>query len=776
MNPKKNKIFLGRVLFDIGRLLYSDFRSTVVDNKVVDFIKNELNITDRDILEQILYTTHEDLENASIPCDSLAYIRYLSDKLSSDVNQIHLKNSIVFQEEIRLQSIFNHLNDNRQDYEYIPQIFKKYKPINFPVPSGKYDISKFNGELQQNLQKILSEISLDTKNINTVLVILEELLTFVPASCNKNSEISLYDHTKLSIAMGICVYLFLQEKRMDNYRQLIFEKDEQLYQEEMFLLYSMDLSGIQKFIYQQYDTKDALKNLRARSCYLEILLENTIEEILEQLGLFRTNLIYSGGGHAYLLLPNTKQVLSVISEKEQEIRKWFCEKFDTDLYLAMGWYPCSANDLRNKESGRYSAIFKGVSQELSKKKRSRYTVTQIQYLNQREISEQERECRICHRSNHLNQENVCNICSGLIALSNGILSKEIFSIISNPEEESIEIGRGQHLIAETESELNKRILERKNYIRSFTKNKTYLDENKPIDDRQNLIKIWMGDYSSGKTISELLDGGVGIRRMGVIRADIDNLGTAFVSGFDAEYQTLSKSSAFSGKLSVFFKYYINHLLEHGTFSLDGTEVHRKATIIYSGGDDLFIIGEWKDIIEFAVDLYQDIKKYTQGTLTISAGIGIYSEKYPISYIADEVGRLEENSKNMEGKDAVTLFDKRYRFHWNIFIEEVLLDKFSTIEKFFENSGERGKNFLYHLLELLKNRTEKINIARIIYFLSRMEPDVKATEEEKKQYKIFSKKIYEWVQSEESSRQLELAIYLYAYLIREREESDDYHKR
>ena len=286
----------------------------------------------------------------------------------------------------------------------------------------------------------------------------------------------------------------------------------------------------------------------------------------------------------------------------------------------------------------------------------------------------------------------------------------------------------------------------------------------------------MGDYSSGKTISELLDGGVGIRRMGVIRADIDNLGTAFVSGFDAEYQTLSRSSAFSGKLSVFFKYYINHLLEHGTFSLDGTKVHRKATIIYSGGDDLFIIGEWKDIIEFAVDLYQDIKKYTQVTLTISAGIGIYSEKYPISYIADEVGRLEENSKNMEGKDAVTLFDKRYRFHWNIFIEEVLLDKFSTIEKFFENSGERGKNFLYHLLELLKNRTEKINIARIIYFLSRMEPDVKATEEEKKQYKIFSKKIYEWVQSEESSRQLELAIYLYAYLIREREESDDYHKR
>ena len=55
-------------------------------------------------------------------------------------------------------------------------------------------------------------------------------------------------------------------------------------------------------------------------------------------------------------------------------------------------------------------------------------------------------------------------------------------------------------------------------------------------------------------------------------ADIDNLGEAFVSGFKNEenqdrYVTLSRTATFSRKLSMFFKYHINHLLENGEFYL-----------------------------------------------------------------------------------------------------------------------------------------------------------------------------------------------------------------
>lgn len=93
-------------------------------------------------------------------------------------------------------------------------------------------------------------------------------------------------------------------ERRKNYKQSLFINAEKSYDEEMFLLYSMDISGIQSFIYT-IGEKGALKGLRARSFYLEIMMEHIVDELLEKLSLSRANLIYTGGGHCYLLLANT---------------------------------------------------------------------------------------------------------------------------------------------------------------------------------------------------------------------------------------------------------------------------------------------------------------------------------------------------------------------------------------------------------------------------------------------------------------------------------------
>ena len=97
------------------------------------------------------------------------------------------------------------------------------------------------------------------------------------------------------------------------------------------------------------------------------------------------------------------------------------------------------------------------------------------------------------------------------------------------------------------------------------------------------------------------------------------------------------------------KFHINQILSEGVYSLgEGKGRARNATIVYSGGDDLFIVGAWDEIIELAVDLRKDFKRYTQGTLTLSAGIGVYPSGYPISAIAQEVADLEEKSKEYYG--------------------------------------------------------------------------------------------------------------------------------
>lgn len=284
-----------------------------------------------------------------------------------------------------------------------------------------------------------------------------------------------------------------------------------------------------------------------------------------------------------------------------------------------------------------------------------------------------------------------------------------------------------------------------------------------------------------------------INRIGVLRADVDNLGQAIVSGFQSKrngdrYVTLSRTAALSRQLSIFFKYYIRFLLKNGEYSLEGNEgiKERQATIVYSGGDDVFIVGAWNDVIELSVDLQKMFRKYTQGTLSISAGIGIYEDSYPIAAIAQETGAMESESKRMPGKNAVTIMEDGERhlveegeeekeisdgtYSWEEFDQEVIQEKYRALSEFFEDLEDRGMAFLYRMLELVRGHEEKINFARMMYLLSRLEPSEEGPKKEK--YRQLSKKMYEWIQSDQDCRQLKTAINLYAYMNRKGEGKDE----
>lgn len=88
---------------------------------------------------------------------------------------------------------------------------------------------------------------------------------------------------------------------------------------------------------------------------------------------------------------------------------------------------------------------------------------------------------------------------------------------------------------------------------------------------------------------------------------------------------------------------------------DQVKQGRNAAIIYSGGDDVFLVGSWNDVVELAVDLRRNLERYTQNTLTISGGIGVYDDKYPVHVIADEVGDMEDKSKNFLEKMRLHLW-------------------------------------------------------------------------------------------------------------------------
>lgn len=82
-------------------------------------------------------------------------------------------------------------------------------------------------------------------------------------------------------------------------------------------------------------------------------------------------------------------------------------------------------------------------------------------------------------------------------------------------------------------------------------------------------------------------------------------------------------------------------------------------------------------------------------------------------------------------------------------------------------------FLYRLLELIRAREDKINLARFAYMLSRLEPkESKVTIEIKDNYKRFEKTMYRWACNKTDAQQLITAIYIYVYLHRK---EDDVHE-
>ena len=724
------------------------------------------------IYDSILYYAGKITGTAGKEFENI-YIMKLADKISAIFDRRKIADSeFSFGESGNLYSIFNILNGNNQSKRYDASILYEDEKIKFAKDSADKPPVEFYKAIKEKLSGKLENASVDMDFINSYLEMLERTASYIPVSGSGDEkvDISVYEHIKQSIAIGSSLYEYLIENDRTEEQEKLYQIPEEFYKEKSILLYSMDFSGIQSFIYGQYGKEEVLKNLRSRSFYLEILMENVIDELLKSLNLSVANLLYAGGGHAYFILANTERTKTLLADFDADIKAWMQDTFGIDLYIGSGYCECSCNDLQNKPDGAYSNCFREVSGAVSQNKLRRYCASQIKALNKGKKTDGERECKICNSSYNLNDNGVCSLCDGFAQLSRDILNREIFTVVSDKENGILPIYKNGYLSAENIKrkdgeeylKTNKKIL-----IRAYSKNGVYKG-------KDYVKTIYVGDYHAEETLENLVKDGVGIKRLGVLRGDIDNLGKAFVGGFEKNKQTLSKSAAFSRKLTQFFKYDINNILRNPVYKIpfsdgEAENTDRKIAIIYSGGDDVFVVGAWKDIIEFGVDLYNNLKEYTQGTLTVSAGLGIYMPKYPISYMAEKTGELEDYSKKLEGKNAITLFDKNNSYHWDEFIDKVMGEKFATVSEFFSTVEDKGKSLLYNLLELFRNRDKKINIARMAYTLARMEPSGKVSEEEKVVYKNFKEKVYDWMFSDTDTKQVITAIYIYSYLIRKEEE-------
>lgn len=796
MTDREVKLVLGGLLHDIGKVIYrqgDDRRKH--SQSGYDFLKDEVRSQecDTEILDCVRYHHADALKNAKLENDSLAYIVYIADNIASAADRRHNDSADVgFEVSMPLESVFNILNGNKDRKYYEPKTLDPQDGINYPISEKRKFDQSFYTKIKVTMTDNLRGLEWTQEYTNSLLEVLEANLSYVPSSTAKNemADISLFDHMKLTAAIASNILEYLEEHKISDYKEMLYVNGREFYAENVFLLFSMDLSGIQDFIYT-IASQNALKTLRARSFYLEIMMEHIIDCLLQELHLSRANLIYCGGGHCYILMSNTEKTKTIVDQYMNTLNQWLLETFQVSLYAAWGYAICSSDALKNVPQGSYEQIFKTVSEEISRRKSHRYSAADIRKLNVKSYGDYTRECKVCKKIAKVNEENVCPICSTIEGFSKNILHQKFFTVTLQKSDDALPLPGNYYLTSDHEESLKRKMQQDDYFVRAYSKNALYTG-------KHIAAKLWVGDYAARGTFEEYAKVSKGIERIGILRADVDNLGQTFVSGFanpenQNRYVTLSRTATLSRQLSLFFKCHINKMLKESVYSIHEEDSHqRKAAICYSGGDDIFIVGAWNEIIEFAVDIRRSFERYTQNTLTLSAGIGVYDAGYPISAIAREVALLEEESKRLPGKNAVTLFqdgqdhsvineqgrklnisDGTYR--WQEFEQSVLREKYQHIYNFFEKSDERGKNFLYNLLELIRNRGEKINFARYVYILSRLEPQKDALPEQKEAYREFSVKMCQWYRGETQEadcRHLKTAMNLYAYLTREKEEMAD----
>lgn len=826
---EKEILIKGALLHDIGKVCYRAMNKRINHSKLGgDFLEQYLKSNEETerLLNCVRYHHKDYLQKAKLDKNDLAYIVYEADNIASGMDRRENEGEEKgFDPKLNLDSIFSVFYSDKeiQVANKYPLIYKDInKSFNYP----RTDISlATNSNYEALLNKIKSHFI--TKNINQIsinqlLQIIEEGFSYVPSSTNRAEvcDISLYVHSKITSAVASCMKLYFDEQQIQDYKKYCFNSGSKIFRnEKIYLLISGDISGIQDFIYT-IPSKGALKTLRGRSLYIDLLLEEFIDEYLEQIGLSRANVLYSGGGHFYILAPNIEDIKKSIDKLQAKMNRWLMENIGINLYLAIGTAECSANNLMKSEA--QGNLFATVNKKLKDDKTIRYSKDEdfLEYIFNVEKEEDtaKKECNICHNlvdklwKYNSDEEIACEFCLNLYKLGQDILTQDLVFVIS---EEKIDGGikifgkdKDLYMYAVNIADID---MFKGKILRIYSKNN--------LLENDLAIRLYLADYSAKNendevmTFDDLAKSSCkidkGIKRLGVLRLDVDDLGIAFSSGFVSDkdkiednlrYATLSRYADLSKDISMFFKVAINKIcagdltgcvdFEEKAFNIFGIAKapKRKVNIIYAGGDDLFLVGAWDEVLEVAIDINRAFKQFTNGKLTLSAGMAMFSPTYPISKMAEIAGLLVQMSKKRKDKNSIALFgmetnlkangqlECKHIYTWADFEMKVCKEKMNYLLARLSFDGDKfnklsvGKSLIYRLMDLIQLTDEdKLNIARFAYVLARMQPKKDKDEQKRKVYEDFVSKMYQWINNNEDKKQLATALNLLVYYLRDKKE-------
>jgi CRISPR-associated protein Csm1 len=466
------------------------------------------------------------------------------------------------------------------------------------------------------------------------------------------ADVSLYDHLKTTSAIASCLYLY---HSANGTLDLMHLKNDS---EEKFLLAVGDISGIQNYIFSgiSIGAGGMARKLRARSFSISMFSELAAQILIRSMSLPVANVIMSAGGKFYVLMPNNEKAANAVRQLQLEADRWFLEEYKGELSLNLACHFFS---------GREFASFGTVTETVSRK---------LAYKKQRPYADHLQDGRAWQEDSFMfdvYDKHSLGLCQGCgrefavqvkedrpygkrclkeMELGQKIPRTQYLQLGGVSSDITLAGGLGVNIHGSARELGGEELV--------YALNNNSLPEGLAALPKE-LANHIPTENGRVQTFEEIIGYSRGTRRLGLLKADVDNLGKLFAFGLtrdDESFDTISRMTTLSRMLDHFFSGYINHLLR---------EQYPHCYTVYSGGDDLIIIGPWNQVIGLAGEIYNCFRRFAAGNdnLTLSAGIAFARSRTPVIKTIEVAETLLERAKEHaarasgESRNQVSIFGR-----------------------------------------------------------------------------------------------------------------------